>query len=231
MRQLKIGDKKYIIPQSWVEVTVADFEKVYKIISDKTEEQLQYKVIIKIVCSVTAIPEPDLLKAPKTFFDLIVKELDFLWAKSYKYIPQSNNVLIDGVKYVFPTEGSEITLGQWVDLDEVAKGEDAISSMLAILMLPQGEEHNSKDFYKRRDKIKALKMDKVLPLISFFLGSGERYITVLKHFLQAKEAGLKHLQRLETSLKNGDGIKPLYNFQRALYLKWTRLLKGQLLRS
>jgi hypothetical protein len=213
MRAIKLNDVLYNIPTSWEELSLGEFERITPILEKMQDEPVKLRGLLKIVCNLLTIPQEVLLEAPKSVFNLIVKE-----------------VKIGGVKHYFPTEASAINTGQFIDIEEMIQQPELYSNILAILLLPAGAKHNAKDFYSRKDKIKGLPMSEALPLINFFLSSGENYIKTMQGFLMAKTTGLQHLQRLESLVKNGDGIAHLRAFQRMTYLKWIQLLKSQLLK-
>jgi hypothetical protein len=230
MRAIKLNDVLYNIPTSWEELSLGEFERITPILEKMQDEPVKLRGLLKIVCNLLTIPQEVLLEAPKSVFNLIVKELDFLFDSSRQKYKAVKEVKIGGVKHYFPTEASAINTGQFIDIEEMIQQPELYSNILAILLLPAGAKHNAKDFYSRKDKIKGLPMSEALPLINFFLSSGENYIKTMQGFLMAKTTGLQHLQRLESLVKNGDGIAHLRAFQRMTYLKWIQLLKSQLLK-
>ena len=227
MRKLTIQETVYKIPQTWEEVTVAQFDKVQAILRDKEEEEVSLKTLAKIAGAIIEMPMAILLQAPKQLFDLIIKELEFLFDGSHKTNP-ATTITIDGIRHTFPTSEDDISLGQWVDVDTVVKGDEVLASIMAILLLPEGEKHTSTSFKARKKKMQGLPCSDMLPLLNFFLSSGKEYTKLFQSFLVAKVGGLQHLQRLENTLINGDGFTQLHSWHKAMYLKWIMLLRNQL---
>lgn len=229
MRNIKIESHPYQIPQSWEEITVKQFDKVQAILRDKDPDEISLKTLASIAAALTEIPMGTLSQAPKQLFDLILQEINFLFDGSYE-APPKHKINIEGVVYSFPTSEDEITLGQWVDVDEVTKGEEVLASIMAIMLLPEGQAHNSNEFHKRKKIMQALPCTAVLPLLNFFFQSGKEYTNLFQSFLEAKVAGLHNLQHLESTLLSGDGITQFARWHKGLFLKWIKLLKSQLLK-
>lgn len=231
MRKLKIGDNNYNIPSKWEELTVNQFDNIYPFLKQIEEEDIKTKLLVKIVCSIVNIEQPILLEAPKQLFNIILKELEFLWDASIEKYNPVFEIKIEGRVFKFPKEQTEISLGMFVDAEEILKGDRLIAGLLAILLQPDGQSYDSNIFSQRRELMGALPMSKAMPLINFFLQSKQKYTILLKLFLREKEQGLTHLSLLKKLVKNGDGITQLAYWQKGIYLKWIALLKSQLLRS
>ena len=230
MRKIKIEQTTYSIPQSWEEINVKQFDKVQAILRDKEEDEISLKVLAKIVCSITGLDMSTLTAAPKQVFDFIINELNFMFDGSHNEAQPATSVIIEGVRHSFPTDENQITFGQWVDVDEVVKGETILASIMAIMLLPEGESHDAVKYNERVKKMQALPCTAVLPLLNFFLSSGKEYTILFQSFLEAKVQGLAQLQHLESIIRNGDGMQQLHSFHKMIYLKWISLLKSQLMK-
>jgi len=229
MRKIKIDNTVYLIPQKWEEIKVKQFDKVQAILRDKEPDEISLKTLASVASSITEIPMSTLSQAPKQIFDLIINELNFLFNGSHETAP-GNSIIIKGIKYTFPTSEDEITLGQFVDAEEVIKGEEVIASIMAIMLLPEGGKHTSQKFNERKEIMQALPVSSVLPLLNFFFLSGEEFTKVFQAFLEAKVGGLQSLHQWENFLISGDGTTQFANWHRAIFLKWIKLLKSQLLK-
>ena len=161
MVQIEYNTVKIEVPESWDDITLGFYETFY---TEKPETARERVALVAKICRVNA----DLLLSwPAEVFNRIVDYVDFL----FKDAPASPNPVVEvgGVNYIVPVE-DELSLGAWVDADEVQRtGENVLSNTLAIVCRPAGETYNYKNNEARRAMFAALPVSKVLGVLSFFL--------------------------------------------------------------
>lgn len=149
------------VPESWDDLTLGFYETFY---TEMPETPRDRAVLVAKICKIDA---ELLLSWPVEVFNRIVGYVDFLFNDN----PAPPSPVIDagGVKYIVPIE-DELSLGAWVDADEVQKtGENVLSNILAIVCRPAGEAYAYKNNESRREMFAALPVSKVLPVLAFFL--------------------------------------------------------------
>lgn len=161
MVQIEYNTVKIEVPESWDDITLGLYETFY---TEKAETARERVALVAKICRVDA----DLLLSwPAEVFNRIVDYVDFL----FKDVPASPSPVVEvgGVNYIVPVE-DELSLGAWVDADEVQKsGENVLSNTLAIVCRPAGEAYDYKNNEARRAMFAALPVSKVLGVLSFFL--------------------------------------------------------------
>lgn len=152
---------KISVPENWNDINLGFYEEI----SNKKPETRREQVdLVAQICKTS--PEI-LLNWPAEIFSDIVDRIDFIF-KGDLAVP-SPEVVIDKVRYIVPIE-DELTLGAWVDVDEVQKkGEKVLSNILAIVCRPAGEEYNHKNNEVRAAMFAAQPVSKVLGVFAFFL--------------------------------------------------------------
>ena len=149
------------VPESWNDIPLGFYETFY------AEEPATARDRVGLVAKICKIEPERLLGWPAEVFDRIVSRLDFLFEDNPA--PPSPVVEIEGVRYVVPIE-DELSLGAWVDADEVQKnGEHVLSGLLAIVCRPVGESYDCRNNESRRALFASLPVGRVLPVLAFFL--------------------------------------------------------------
>lgn len=161
MKRIKYNGIEIEVPESWEDITLGFYETFY---TEKPETARERAAFVAKICKVDA----DLLLSwPAEVFNRIVEYIDFL----FKDNPASPSPVVEvgGVNYIVPIE-DELSLGAWVDADEVQKtGENVLSNILAIVCRPAGEVYDYKNNEARRAMFAALPVSKVLAVLAFFL--------------------------------------------------------------
>lgn len=199
MVQIEYNTVKIEVPESWDDVTLGFYETFY---TERPETARERVTLVAKICKV----EADLLLSwPAEVFNRVVEYIDFLF-KDNPALP-SPIVEVNGVKYIVPIE-DELSLGAWVDADEVQKkGENVLSNILAIVCRPVGEIYNYKNNEARQTMFASLPVSKVLAVLAFFL----HYKIVLDRRTEAYTKLAQSYDRLPRNIKPllnpGDGIR------------------------
>lgn len=220
MVELEYDKVKVSVPENWDDIKLGLYERI----SEQKPETTRDKVAIAaLVCGI----DVDLLFSwPAEVFNAIADRLEFL----FKENPAEPNpeIEINGVKYVVPIE-EELTLGAWVDADEVQKeGKSVLSNVLAIVCRPAGEAYNHKNNEQRAAMFADLPVSKVLGVLAFFL----HYKTALDQRTAAYSNLVQAVGQLPLNIPTlrspGGGIKLSTIWQAAKYYGMILLLRYQL---
>ncbi|QDP64656.1 MAG: hypothetical protein Unbinned4585contig1001_20 [Prokaryotic dsDNA virus sp.] len=123
------------LPTHWDNITLKQYMSVMKIISNKELKSLSR--IVKVIGALTDIDEEDIVRLP-------VKNINTLGSVMNKFLQTKPNedlnhiVKLDGVEYGFHPKLSNITFGEWVDIDSyITEGvNDTLHKIMAILYRP-----------------------------------------------------------------------------------------------
>jgi hypothetical protein len=161
MVEIEYAGKKLNVPQNWDDITLGLYEQIYALKPDTARDR------VALVAKVCSVDTETLLSWPAEIFNIIVSHIMFLYG-DHTTAP-SPVVEIAGVKYIVPIE-DELSLGAWVDADEAQKtGVTSLSTTLAIVCRPAGEDYNYKNNEARRIMFAAQPVSKVLGVMAFFL--------------------------------------------------------------
>lgn len=208
------------VPESWDDITLGVYEQVY---GEKPESA---RARVALVAKVCGIDPETLLSWPAEVFNRIVGYILFIYGDNP--VPPSAFCTIDGTRYIVPVE-DELTLGAWVDADEAQKERvNPISSVLAIVCRPAGEEYDYKNNEVRQKLFAAQPMTKVLGVMAFFLHCKqtlEAHLRVYGSLCQAADQLPRNIKLLRSP---GTGIKLSRIPAVIRYYYLTRLLRYRL---
>lgn len=212
---LEVQDKEYQIPERWTQVKLGDYQNYIEQTKDVTDAVTLN--LLTISCF-TGIPYEKVEKIRKGDVDLVLIEFEKLLSK--KMNTTLNMIIeIDGVEYGFNPNLKDMTLGEFVDLDNYL--EDAWKNMhiiMAILYRPITSKKKKKYSIQEYDGVdmKRAKMFKdklsiatVNGASSFFLHIGNEYHMTLLSSLnkEQRETMKKEWQTVTTSVQSGVGTQ------------------------
>jgi len=185
-----------IVPTNWSDVSLKTYQNYVSKIEGLTNED---EIVIQSVSSLCNIP----LKLVKMLRREDIKQLYTKLSKLIS-IPINKEVIdkveIKGVTYGFHSNLDEMTLGEFVDLDEYSKkGVDGIQYILSILYRPVTEVKGNKyniESYKEKHIDNArlfeeLSIDLVNGVMVFFYHLGSELLTNSQGYLE------KEVERLQ----------------------------------
>lgn len=152
---------KVSVPENWGDIELGFYETFY---TKKPETARERVELVAHICKIDA---DMLLGWPAEVFNVIVDRIGFLFGDN----PAQPNpaVEINGVKYIVPIE-EELSLGAWVDADDVQKnGEAVLSNILAIVCRPTGEEYDCRNNEARAAMFASQPVSRILGVLAFFL--------------------------------------------------------------
>lgn len=222
MVEIVYNTEKINVPESWDDITLGVYEKFHR---NKPQNMRERVAQLAEVCSIDA---EILLAWPADIFARIVTITGFIFADDDTQ--PSTIVEADGIIYVVPVE-DQLTLGAFVDADDVQKNSDAIlSNMLAIVCRPVGEAYDHHNNEARAAVFAALPVSRVLGVLAFFLQCSQISKKRTEAYLQIKSLADQLPQNIKSLLQLTGGIRLLPILPTIRYLISMRLLKNQLRR-
>lgn len=220
MLKIEINNQKISLPESWADLSLADYEKWFK---HRPDGKMEYVHFIAGICR---LDSQWLLDSPTQLFDAIYEAVSFVFDTDFE---PATRVNIDGQDFFIPVS-DKLTLSEWIDVEETLNGDSQtkISETLAIVCRPAGESYNPDTAAIRQETFRNLPCDKALPLLAFFLYKKKKSEAILHHYSTVVAQANRFLKDTKTFVINGGGIKQLPIWRRIKYTYLTRLLERQL---
>lgn len=215
------------VPDGWDEITLGRYERVCGMRPETARQRVE---LVAEVCGTSA---EVLMGWPAEIFNRMVEILGFLFREAEEVVPRAE-LEIEGVRYVVPI-GDKLSLGAWVDVDEVQKrGENILSGVLAIICRPVGEAYDGNNNEERQRLFAGLPVSRVWPVMAFFLRRRDAFVKRTVAFSKLAR-GIDRLVRSTESLRGrGDGIRLSRIWRRGvswilivlLRYRWRRFLRS-----
>ena len=127
-------------------------------------------------------------------------------------------VKVDGVEYGFHPDLSEITLGEYADIETYIQAgiENNLAKMMAVLYRPIVEKngkyysitaYNGSEVRMRAEKFKKMKAADVNSSLVFFWTLGNELSTILPLYLMERMKEMKQSVQMKSSQRSGDGLE------------------------
>jgi hypothetical protein len=192
------------VPTSLDEITLGQYQKYLKIAEDNPDGNFLDAKMIEIFCG---IPLNDTYKLKASSASAIIDILSELLDSKPTHVEQ---FVMDGVTYGFIPDLDDMSLGEYIDLDNNASKWEQMHVAMNVLYRPikdiRKEKYNIVDYNPSNpDKMKDTPMSAVTGSLFFFLNLG---IELSKHTIlySNNEQEMKAIQEKLTSIGNGGGI-------------------------
>lgn len=198
--KLKIGDKEqeFKLPTSWDEVSLSQYSKL--MLAIEKEESTDIQLMIKSLEALVGIDGGLLTKVP-------LKQLKSAYNQLGELISSTPNnelsrvVEIDGIEFGFIPNFDELSLGEFVDLDNYLQDNwNNMSKIFAVLYRPVTrrdgnkyniEEYSLKDIKERRELFSdRLSIDTIYGALVFFCDIGRIRIESMRLSLEMESQSL-----------------------------------------
>tara|TARA_R110000751_G_scaffold35561_1_gene87288 strand:+ start:26 stop:631 length:606 start_codon:yes stop_codon:yes gene_type:complete len=186
-----------IVPENWADVSLKSYQNYVTKINDLKGED---EIVIHSISSLCNIP----LKLIKHLKREDIKQL-YTKLSNLISLPINKQVIdkidIGGIKYGFHPNLDEMTLGEFVDLDEHCKdGVDSIQQVLAILYRPiteeKGNNYNIEPYNESHIQnarlFENLSIDFANGVMVFFYHLGSELLTSSQGYLEEEVEKLLH---------------------------------------
>lgn len=185
MVKLEINDKKYELPESWDEISLEQYCKVfYKLETSKDDDDdimafKRSKENEAIILSRLLGEEDDFcLDLPLNIYALLNEKVKFLYDVGYLLKNSRAGIVVDGKRYSIPPF-NEMSLRQYIDADVVMKEKEndmQYIELLSILLTAKDREGKwvkyNGDYQDMMGKLRKLKCSEALPIVYHFFRKG-----------------------------------------------------------
>ena len=202
------------IPNNLNEITLGQYQKFLSIAENNKEGEFLNAKMIEIFCGISLA---DTYKLKMSSVTAILDILNDMLEQKPQHIVQFK---MDGVKYGFIPDLDELSLGEYIDLDNNISKWDQIHIAMNVLYRPikdsKGNNYNIKDYdTSDSDKMKNMPLGAAMGSIFFFYNLGlelsKDTILSSKNQLQTEA-----IQEQLTSQQNGDGTNQFMDSLKAI---------------
>lgn len=195
------------IPSNLSEVTLEQYQKFTKLNTEENQDSsfLMHKTV-EIFCSLNL---QDIAKVKFTYVQEILNDINNLFDKKQDLIPTFTH---RGIEYGLIPVLDDMTLGEYVDLDENFTDWDTMHKAMTVLYRPvtlkkgdryQIEEYNGLD---NAETMKEIPLDVVMGCMFFFWNLNEELLKTTLNYLSQEVPKELTTEQLQTLVKSGGGI-------------------------
>ena len=195
------------IPSSLSEVTLEQYQKFTKLNTEENEDSsfLMHKTV-EIFCNLNL---QDIAKVKFTYVQEILNDINNLFEKKQDLIP---TFVHRGVEYGLIPKLDDMTLGEYVDLDENFTDWDNMHKAMAVLYRPvtlhKGDRYQIEDYngLDNAETMKQMPLDVVMGCMFFFWNLNEELLKTTLNYLSQEIPKELTTEQLQTLVKSGGGI-------------------------
>ena len=195
------------IPSNLSEVTLEQYQKFTKLNTEANQDSsfLMHKTV-EIFCNLNL---QDIAKVKFTYVQEILNDINNLFEKKQDLIPTFTH---RGIEYGLIPVLDDMTLGEYVDLDENFTDWDTMHKAITVLYRPvtfkkgdryQIEEYNGLD---NAETMKQIPLDIVMGCMFFFYNLNEELLKTTLNYLSQEVPKELTTEQLQTLVKSGGGI-------------------------
>ena len=195
------------VPENLSEITLEQYQRFERI--NNTENQdtsfLMHKMV-EIFCNIDL---KDIAKVRYTDVQVVIAQINEAFNVKHKLI---KTFTLGGVEFGFIPVLDDMTLGEYVDLDENISDWDKMHKAMSVLYRPvtikKGERYQIEEYdgMKYDDVLKHMPLDVVMGAMVFFYHLNRELLQTTLNFLQREAENTLTIQQRETLERNGVGI-------------------------
>jgi hypothetical protein len=197
-----------LIPSSLKEVTLEQYQKFARINTDDNQDTgfMMHKTV-EIFCNLDL---KDIAKIKFTSVQEILNDINRLFEPKQDLI---RTFTMGGKEYGFIPMLDDMTLGEYVDLDENFTDWDSMHKAMAVLFRPvtlkKGDRYQIQDYngLELAEQMKKMPLDVVMGAMVFFYRLNNELLKTTLNFLEQEVGKEMTTQQQQHLGKNGDGIK------------------------
>tara|TARA_B100001250_G_C19811236_1_gene795797 strand:- start:3259 stop:3921 length:663 start_codon:yes stop_codon:yes gene_type:complete len=211
---------KIDVPDSLSEITLSQYQKFEKI--DNDENRNTNFILHKLVEIFCNLDLKDIIKIKWSSVSKIANSINELFEKDHKLI---RTFSLNGVEYGFIPNLDDMTLGEYIDLDNSVSDWQEMHKAMAVLFRPvtykKGDMYLIKDYQAEEvDELKHMPLDVVLGSLFFFYNLRKELLNTIPSYLklEMQKKGMTIMEKLP-SQKSGDGINLSMDWLREMFSK------------
>jgi len=213
-----------LVPTSLSDITLEQYQKFASINTDDNADSsfLMHKTV-EVFCNLEL---KDIAKIKFTSVQEILNDIDKVFQSKNELIPTFS---MGGTTYGFIPALDDMTLGEYIDLDENFSDWDSMHKAMAVLYRPvklqKGERYQIEEYNGLEDaeKMKRMPLDVVMGAMVFFYHLNNELLKTTLSYLEREVENTTTHQQLRLA-KNGDGIKASMESLRVMLPSLKKLL-------
>lgn len=186
MIKLEINEKKYKIPESFDEMTLEQYCRIfYKLdvpndVEDDEVEEFKRQANTQSIILSRLLGEDDdfCLDLPINVYTQLIDKIKFLYDIDYLLKNSRAGITVDGKRYTIPPF-NEMSLRQYIDADVVMKEKEndmQYIELLSILLTAKDKQGKwvkyNGDYQEMMGKLRKMKCSEALPIVYHFFKKG-----------------------------------------------------------
>lgn len=195
------------VPENLSEITLEQYQKFERINNEENQDTsfLMHKMV-EIFCNIDL---KDIAKVRYSDVQKIIAQINEAFNVKHKLI---RTFEMQGVEFGFIPVLDDMTLGEYVDLDENLSDWDKMHKAMSVLYRPitlrKGERYQIEEYdgMKYQDVMKKMPLDVVMGAMVFFYHLNRELLQTTLNFLQREAEETLTIQQRETLERNGVGI-------------------------
>tara|TARA_R100000654_G_scaffold18211_5_gene38132 strand:+ start:1811 stop:2464 length:654 start_codon:yes stop_codon:yes gene_type:complete len=198
---------KIQVPTSLSEITLEQYQKFNKI---NTEENQNTNFILhKTVEIFCGLDLKDIAKIKVHSVKSVIKDIDNVFSEKPDLIPTFK---LKGKEYGFIPKLDDISLGEYIDLDDSLTDWETMHKAMSVLYRPvtmrKGDKYLIEEYDGTDDaeQMKQMRLDVVMGSIVFFYNLNNELLQTILNYLNREVPNQMNTLQLQTLEKNGVGI-------------------------
>lgn len=195
------------VPSDLSEITLEQYQKFAEINTDDNQDSsfLMHKTV-EIFCNLNL---KDIAKIKYIYVQEILSDINNLFDKKQDLIPKFKH---KGVTYGFIPVLDDMTLGEYVDLDENFTNWETMHKAMTVLYRPitldKGDRYQIEEYdgLDNADLMKSIPLNVVMGCMFFFYNLNNELLKTTLNYLSQEVPKQLTTEQLQTLAKNGDGI-------------------------
>jgi len=212
------------VPDSLSEITLSQYQKFEKI--DNDENRNTNFILHKLVEIFCNLDLRDIIKIKWSSVSKIANSINELFEKDHKLI---KTFTLNKKQYGFIPNLDDMTLGEYIDLDNSVSDWQQMHKAMAVLFRPitfkKGQRYLIQEYEaEEEDELKEMPLDVVLGSLFFFYNLRKELLNTIPSYLklEMQKKGMTIVEKLP-SQKSGDGISLSMDWLEEMFNKSSQL--------
>jgi hypothetical protein len=213
-----------IVPSSLNDITLEQYQKFEKInTEDNADSNFLLHKTVEIFCNLEL---KDIAKIKFSSVMGVIEDINKAFETKNELIPTFN---LNGTTYGFITNLDDMTLGEYIDLDENLGDWSSMHKAMRVLYRPiklqKGDRYQIEEYdgLKSADIMKRMPLDVVMGAMVFFWNLNSELLETTLNYLSRELKEDKNTHLLQHLEKNGVGIKASMESLKEMLPSLTRL--------
>lgn len=213
-----------LVPSDLSDIRLEQYQRFEKVnTEDNADTSFLMHKTVEIFCNLEL---RDIAKIKYSYVKSIIGDINRAFENKSKLIPTFN---LKGITYGFITNLDEMSLGEYIDLDENFGDWSSMNKAMAVLYRPvtfqKGDRYQIEEYngLEHSEELKQMPLDVVMGAMVFFWSLNNELLETTLNYLSKELQQEKNIHLLQHLGKNGDGIKASMESLREMLPSLTKL--------